>query len=160
MEPPNTALAAITHQEEVLLFDVFNNHTALDNSLTPIAMAKRQKPSVALNITRNASVPFHHGMNGTSRDRADWIRRKSNLVNRTGRSAYYVHTEVKNNGGDYDALPTLVPREYAAHGGAFPLKIRGVDNVGTITASALPGADDHAMVVAALKCYLNIGGAL
>lgn len=160
MEPPNTALAAIARQEKVLQFDVFRNDTALGIGLKLISMTKRQKQSVAVNITRNASMLLYQGMNGTSRDRADRIRRKSNLVNRTGRSAYNVYTEVKNNGGNYDAIPTRDPREYAAHGGAYPLKIRGVGTVGTITVSALPGADDHAMVVAALKWYLNIGGTL
>jgi endoglucanase len=99
-------------------------------------------------------------MEGTSSDQADWIRRKNNLVNRTGHSSFYIHTEVKNNGGDHDAIPTLDPREYAAHGGAFPLTVRGAGMVGTITVSGLPGPEDHALVVAALKSYLKKDGDL
>ena len=160
MEQPNAALAAIARQEEMLQFDTFTNDTALEIGLKLVEMARQQKKSVAVNITRNGTVLFYHGMNGTSSDHADWIRRKSNLVNRTGHSSFYIHTEVKNNGGDYDAIPTLDAREYAAHGGSFPLTVRGAGTVGTITVSGLPGPEDHAMVVAALKSYLKIGGEL
>jgi endoglucanase len=160
MEQPDSALAAIARQEQVLQFDAFSSDTALEIGLKLIAMARARKQSVAVNITRNGSLLFYHGMNGTSLEHADWIRRKSNLVNRNGHSSFYIHTEVKNNGGDYDAIPTLDARDYAAHGGAFPLTIRGSGMVGTITVSGLPGAEDHALVVAALKSYLGIGGEL
>jgi endoglucanase len=160
MQQPDNALAAIARQEETLQFDAFSNDTALEIGLKLVAMAREQKKSVAVNITRNGSLLFYHAMNGTSPDHADWIRRKSNLVNRSGHSSFYTHTEVKNKGGDYDAIPTLDPREYAAHGGAFPLTIRGSGMVGTITVSGLPGPDDHALVVDALKSHLGIGGEL
>ncbi len=158
MEKPDAALAAIARQEQDLQFDSFSNDTALEIGLKLITMARENKQSVAVNITRNGTVLFYHGMNGTSSDHQDWIRRKSNLVNRTGHSSFYIHTDVKNKGGDIDAIPTLDPREYAAHGGSFPLTIRGAGAVGTITVSGLPGPEDHALVVAALESYLKTGG--
>ncbi|OBV38936.1 heme-binding protein [Janthinobacterium psychrotolerans] len=45
--------------------------------------------------------------------------------------------------------------QYAGHGGAFPLIIRGVGMVGTVTVSGLAQADDHALVVAALQAQLD-----
>ena len=160
MEKDDAALAAIARQEQALQFDAFTNDTALQLGLKVIELAREKKQAVAVDITRNGSVLFYHGMHGTSSDHADWIRRKSNLVNRTGHSSFYIHTEVKNSGGDIDAIPTLDPREYAAHGGSFPLTIRGTGAVGTITVSGLPGFEDHALVVAALKSYLNLSGEL
>ena len=160
MEQPDAALAAIARQEQALQFDAFDNRTALAIGLEIIAMARKKKQSVAVNITRNGTLLFYHGMDGTSADHQDWIRRKSNLVNRTGHSSMYVHADVKNKGGDIDAIATLDPREYAAHGGAFPLTVKGAGAVGTITVSGLPGPQDHALVVAALKSYLKIRGEL
>lgn len=160
MDKPDAALAAIARQEQALQFDAFDNDTALEIGLKLVAMAREQKKSVAVDITRNGSVLFYHGMSGTSSDNAHWIRRKSNLVNRTGHSSFYIHTEVKNKGGDIDAMPSFDVREYAAHGGSFPLIVRGAGQVGTITVSGLPGPEDHALVVAALKSYLKIGGEL
>jgi endoglucanase len=160
MENPDVALAAIARDEQNLQFDTFTSDTALEIGLKVIALAREKKQSVAVNITRNGTLMFYHGMSGTTSDHQDWIRRKSNLVNRTGHSSFYIHTEVKNKGGDFDAIPTLDARDYAAHGGSFPLVIRGTGAVGTITVSGLPGPEDHALVVAAIKACLKSGGAL
>ena len=78
-------------------------------------------------------------------------------MKRTGHSSFYTHNEVRQAGGDHDKLPGLDMRDYAAHGGAYPIVVRGRGAVGTVTASGLPGADDHALVVAALKDHLKIG---
>lgn len=156
MSHPDPALAALLRQEEALQFDSFNHQTALELGLGIVALARAKQQAVAVDITRNGSQLFYHGMEGTSNDHADWIRRKRNLVERTGHSSFYTHTEVKNSGGDFDAIPTLDPREYAAHGGAFPLLVRGAGRVGTITVSGLPGPEDHAMVVQALQTYLKV----
>jgi uncharacterized protein (UPF0303 family) len=45
----------------------------------------------------------------------------------------------------------LDPRKYAPHGGAFPLTIRGVGVVGTVTVSGLPQEEDHKLVVSVLQ---------
>ena len=53
-------------------------------------------------------------------------------------------------GADQGVDPAL----YAAHGGSFPVRVRGVGVVGTVTVSGLPQADDHALVVEALERLL------
>jgi endoglucanase len=155
MQELETSLAAIARQENTLQFDAFTNQTALELGLKIVELAHTAKQSVAVDITRNGTVLFYHGMDGTTADHADWIRRKRNLVNRTGHSSFYIHTEANNRGDDIDAIPTLDAREYAAHGGAFPLTVRGAGQVGTITVSGLPGPEDHALVVRALEAVLK-----
>lgn len=157
---PKVDLATLARQEQLLQFDSFTNDTALELGLKVIELARAAGKSVSVNVTRDGTMLFYHGMAGTSADNANWIRRKSNLVNRTGHSSFYTHTEVKNSGGDFEALPDLDMRDYAAHGGAFPLLLKGSGRIGTITVSGLPGADDHAMAVAALKSCLKITAAL
>jgi endoglucanase len=153
---PKVELATLARQEELLQFDSFTNDTALALGLRVIELARAAGKSVSVNVTRDGTMLFYHGMPGTNADNANWIRRKSNLVNRTGHSSFYTHTEVRNNGGDFEALPGLDMRDYAAHGGSFPLVLKGVGHIGTLTVSGLPGADDHAMAVAGLKSYLKI----
>jgi endoglucanase len=153
---PRVELSTILRQEQLLQFDAFTNDDALALGVRVIEMARAAHKVVAVNITREGTMLFFYGMQGTNADNANWIRRKSNLVNRTGHASFYTHTEVKNNGGDYDALPGLDMRDYAAHGGSFPIVVKGAGRIGTITVTGLPGPDDHGLVVAALKAYLKV----
>ncbi len=45
--------------------------------------------------------------------------------------------------------------EFAAHGGAFPIRVRGVGLVGTMTVSGLPQEEDHQLVVSVLEAFLG-----
>lgn len=160
MTQHSKALELLQRQEQLLQFDRFSNEDALRIGLKLVEGARARKQVVSVEIARNGQVLLAHGMDGAPPDHAHWIRRKSNLANRTGHSSFYTHTEVVQNGGDFDAIPTLDPREYAAHGGAFPVVVKGTGQVGTITVSGLPGAEDHALVVKVLTDYLGIEGAI
>jgi hypothetical protein len=48
------------------------------------------------------------------------------------------------------------PRLFPAHGGAFPIRIRDVGVVGTVTVSRLPQADGHAFVTEMIGAFLSI----
>jgi uncharacterized protein (UPF0303 family) len=50
----------------------------------------------------------------------------------------------------------LDPDLYAAHGGAFPVNVRGVGVVGTVAVSGLPQLEDHALVVEVLAEFLGV----
>lgn len=149
-------LATLLREEQLLQFDRFDRDTAsaIGERMLERAAARQQK--VTVEIRRDDTVLFAQATPGASPDHADWIRRKNNLVKRTGHSSFYTHNEVRQGGGDHDALPGLDMRDYAAHGGAFPLVVRGQGMVGTITVSGLPGPEDHALVVDTLKDYLKV----
>ncbi len=53
---------------------------------------------------------------------------------------------------DLGALPE---RDYAVHGGAFPIFVRGAGCIGAVAVSGLPQREDHRMVVAALARVLG-----
>ena len=48
--------------------------------------------------------------------------------------------------------------EFAAHGGAFPIYVRGTGAVATVTVSGLPQKADHELVVEALSEILGRPG--
>jgi len=155
MDKKTVSLDTIRRQEQALQFTSFDNDAALAIGNRIVEQAKADKVAVTIDITINRNPLFFYAMAGTSPNNVDWIRRKSNLVNRTGHASFFVHTEAVNAGRDFDNLPTFDSKDYAAHGGSFPIVVKGTGQVGTITVSGLAGVDDHAMVVRALKWYLK-----
>lgn len=153
---PPVSLDALLREERLLQFDRFDQDTARAIGARLVLRAGRERKTVTIQIERGGEVLFSQALPGASPEHADWIRRKNNLVRRTGHSSFYTHNEVRQSGGDHDALPGLDMRDYAAHGGAFPVIVRGQGVVGTVTVSGLPGPDDHALVVAVLKDYLEV----
>ncbi|MGF6271721.1 endoglucanase [Massilia sp. UYP11] len=157
-QEPTVSLDALLQEERQLQFERFDGDTAAALGAALVARARSAGRPVTVEIRQDETVLFAHAMPGASPDHADWIRRKNNLVRRTGHSSFYTHHQVRQAGGDHDSLPGLDMRDYAAHGGAYPVVVRGRGVVGTVTVSGLPGADDHALVVAALKDHLAFGG--
>jgi len=155
MEKKTVSLDTIRRQEQALQFTSFDNDAALAIGNRIVEMAKADKVAVTVDVTVNRNPLFFHAMAGTSPNNADWIRRKSNLVNRTGRASFFTHLQAIERGQDYDNLPTFDPKDYAAHGGSFPIVVKGTGQIGTITVSGLAGVDDHAIVVRWLKRYRN-----
>jgi uncharacterized protein (UPF0303 family) len=47
-------------------------------------------------------------------------------------------------------------RDYASHGGCFPLLLESTGCVGTITVSGLPQRDDHYLIVEVLAAQLGV----
>jgi len=157
MTQPAPSLAVLLQEEQQLQFDRFTPDTARALGDLIVARARARGQVVTVQIARDGAVLFEHAMAGAPAEHLDWIRRKNNLVARTGHSSFHTHVQVRQDGGDHDRLPGLDMRDFAAHGGAFPLFVRGAGRVGTITVSGLPGPDDHALVVESLHAYLQSG---
>ena len=147
-------LDTLTQQEKELQFTAFGSDTALALGLKVVELAKDRQKIVTVNITVNGKVLFHHAMQGASADQADWIRRKNNVVERFGRCSFYIGIDHKHRGVAFDEIKSLNPADYAAHGGAFPITIRNVGMIGTVTVSGLRQAEDHAIAVEALRAVL------
>lgn len=154
MEDNGELLALLARQEAALQFERFDSETALAIGLDIVAAARKAGQAVTVQIALNGQVLFQHAMRGTVADQADWIRRKNNVVQRFGRSSYHVGAACRQRGEAFEDIRHLDGKDYAAHGGAFPLTIRGVGIVGTLTVSGLPQAQDHALVVEALQRHL------
>ena len=151
MEDEKTQLQALLQQEETLQFSRFSSEIALHLGLGIVNAARQAGQSVLVDIRFGDLQLFQHAMEGCNPDNVDWVRRKNNVVRRFARSSFYMGTLYRSQGSDFDSATGLDPREYAAHGGAFPLRIRGAGLVGIVTVSGLPQAEDHALAVAVLQ---------
>jgi uncharacterized protein (UPF0303 family) len=147
-------LAQLADQEERLQFTKFDNETALALGAQLLAAARDRGLPVTISVRRNGQRLFHAALPGTSADNDAWVERKSRVVDRYGHSSFLVGTQFRAKGGTFEKDSRLDPDRYAAHGGVFPVLVRGVGPVGTVGVSGLPQADDHAFVVEQLELFL------
>jgi uncharacterized protein (UPF0303 family) len=150
-----TVLQALAREEQELQFDAFSNIDALRLGVALVERARTLGKAITVDIARNGHQLFHHAMDGTSPDNASWVRRKNNVVLRYGRSSWHIGTQYRSKGKTFEADSGTDAADYAAHGGAFPLLLRGTGPVGTITVSGLPQQEDHELLTAVLREYLE-----
>jgi uncharacterized protein (UPF0303 family) len=153
-EPTLDELAA---EEAELQFSAFTEDDAWTLGSAMVATARAAGAPVAIDITRHGHQLFHAALPGSSPDNDRWIERKARVVDRFGHSSLYMRTLCARDGSTLEEEFLLDGREFAAHGGAFPLLVRGVGPVGTVVVSGLPQVDDHRMVVTALREHLARG---
>jgi uncharacterized protein (UPF0303 family) len=155
MESDQDLLQELLAQERELQLVRFDDDDALRLGLALVERAKAGGKAIAEDIRRNGQQLFHCALEGTSADNDAWIERKNRVVDRYGHSSYYVGTQFRTRGTTFEASSRLDPGRYAAHGGAFPIIVREVGVVGTVTVSGLPQEEDHALVVAVLREFLG-----
>jgi uncharacterized protein (UPF0303 family) len=149
--PPLEELAAEEAELQLPGFDE-DDAWAFGNALVDAARAAGAP--VAIDIRRNGHQLFHAALPGSSPDNDRWIERKARVVDRFGHSSLYMRMLCEQDGTTLEEKFLVDGREFAAHGGAFPLLVRGVGPVGTVVVSGLPQVEDHRMVVAALREHL------
>ena len=148
-------LKELETQEQELQFERFSNEDAVRLGLSLYETAKANSLPVTIDITRNGHQLFHLSMPGTSPDNDQWVARKIKLVNRMGMSSFRVGIMLRCLGMTLEERFELSHYEYAAHGGCFPVILKGTGPIGTVTISGLAQEEDHAMVVDAIRSYLG-----
>lgn len=149
-------LAKIAEQEQRLRFQDFNADTAwkLGNRLK--ANAEARGVAVTIEIRVGKELVFFFAMPGVNPGNADWARRKRNVVELLWRSSYGVGLSLQDEESSLEAKMGLPTRDYAPHGGSFPIMVEGVGVVGTVTVSGLPQRDDHAMLVEEIAAMCGV----
>lgn len=151
-------LERIALQEKRLRFKQFDANAAWAIGCALKAAAEKRGAAVAIEVQLQGHTLFAHAMSGMTPDNWDWIRRKRNVVMRYYRSSYAIGLRNELAQTTLQAKTGLDPRDYAAHGGCFPIVLEGTGCVGTITVSGLPQREDHNLVVAVLQEYLGMSG--
>jgi uncharacterized protein (UPF0303 family) len=155
LEDYTELLEQLLQQEKDLQFGEFTNKTAFQLGNAIIERAMQEEKLVVVDIRRNGQLLFHAKLEGTGPNNDQWIKRKINVANHFGHSSYYMNILYKSWKTTIQENAYLDPMEYAAEGGSFPIFIKNVGPIGTISVSGLPGEEDHGLIVSALKDLLN-----
>jgi uncharacterized protein (UPF0303 family) len=148
------ALTALQAEEDELQFAAFTNDTAWALGCRLVRTARDRGLAVTVDIRRGDQQLFHCALPGTAADNDAWIERKNRVVRRFGHSSFHVGTSLRADGVTIAERFLLDERDYAPHGGAFPVIVRDVGAVGTVAVSGLPQEDDHRLVVEVLRAFL------
>lgn len=151
----NQDLERIAVQERELVFQTFDATTAWNVGARLHAMATERRLAIVIDLRRFGQPMFYAGLNGTTPDNVEWVRRKSNVVARFHRSSYAVGLKEKLKGESLEDTQGLARADYATHGGSFPITVAGAGVIGSVTVSGLPQRSDHELVVEALCAELR-----
>lgn len=148
-------IAGVERQERELRFATFTNDDAWELGCLLVRLAAERDLPVTVDVRRGTQQLFHAARPGTVADNDTWVERKVRVVERFGTSSYLQGLRARAKGTTFAAAHDLPLQEYAAHGGAFPVHVEGVGVVGAVTVSGLPQAEDHALVVEAVRTFLD-----
>jgi uncharacterized protein (UPF0303 family) len=143
-------LEQIELQEAELALAKFDLEVAwrIGSRLRDLGVARRAQ--IVIDVRLFGQPLFYAALSGSVPDNADWVRRKSNTVARFHRSSYHVGLSLKQAGTTLLERYALESREFSSHGGAFPLRLKEVGVIGSVSVSGLPQRDDHELVVEGL----------
>ena len=143
-------------QEEILQFSSFTNADAWELGTMIVMEARRLGVSIALRIRlNNGYTVFQYGMDGTTLYNEQWLTRKENTVRVTEQSSLRFYMDLRQSQENMEER-FLDPREYAACGGGFPIRVEEVGVIGTIAVSGQDHVSDHDLLVKFISKYLHV----
>ena len=148
-------LQQLLQEEQELQFAGFNENSAWELGSRLVEECRKKGLPVTIDISRGDHQLFHASLPGTSADNDEWIKRKIRVVKRFGHSSFYMGRLLSSMGKTIGEAYQLAERDYAAHGGCFPILVKGTGLAGTITVSGLPQQEDHKLVVQGIRDFLS-----
>lgn len=159
---PHGSLAAligrILTEMDQLQFQSFSKDDALDLGLRLVELGRQRSHAIAIDITKGEQVLFHAALAGATPDNDRWIKAKQRTAVRYEVPSLLVGLRARAAGRRIEDNGWFDETEFAAHGGAFPIYVRGTGMVATVTVSGLPQKADHDLVVEALSELLGVAG--
>lgn len=149
-------LALVIEQERRLRFATLDGEQLWQLGVNLRNMAKVRGLALVIEIRVAGETVFYSTMPGASPNNVDWARRKRNTVELLHTSSYAVGLAASAKGVSLEQESGQPLRDYATHGGSFPLLLEGLGLIGTVTVSGAPQRIDHGLVVEALAELLGI----
>ena len=151
---PSRDPEALLAEEASLALPSLDESDAIAIGRLLLARAEARALAVTIEVRRVGRVVFRAALPGTSPDNDVWIAGKAATVERFGHSTWYLRHQYLAQGTTFEAATGLQRPAYVAHGGGYPLAVRGTGVVGAALVSGLPQEQDHALIVEVLTAYL------
>ena len=143
-------LPLLAEQNSRIGFSSFDYDDAYRLGTALMVRAATDDLKITVSLTFGQQRVFHAARPGTTADNDDWLARKFRVVARYNVPSFLVSTKYRARGQDFNEVTGLPITEYAAAGGAFPLRVNG-SLIGAVGVSGLVENLDHDLVVWALE---------
>jgi uncharacterized protein (UPF0303 family) len=140
----------LSAQRDALWFASFDETTVWLLGTALKAIAETEGLSLAFEIRWRKETAFYYAMPGCTPANADWTRRKRNTVELLHESSYAVGRGCLGFRQGVLEDMGLSHRDYARHGGAIPLRLKGEGVIGVVTVSGAKDHIDHNIAVRAI----------
>lgn len=150
----NALLETLLKDEQDLHFTEFTNKIAVQIGMRIVEKAIALDSPMVILIQKNGQELFYSKLDGATMDNDLWVARKNNVVDHFGHSSYYMNTLFKTTNTTIESY-YLDRKDFGVEPGAFPIIVKNVGIVGTITVSGVPGeGEDHYIITSALRDFL------
>ena len=133
----------------------FTVNDALELGTLALTVARPRDLPVTIEVWHTGRLVFKAALPGTSADNDDWLRRKRNVVERFEQSTMAVRVSYEEKGQEFISATALTLRDFAAHGGGWPISAKSVGVVGFFGISGLPQVEDHNLITECLAQFID-----
>jgi uncharacterized protein (UPF0303 family) len=146
----------IAVQERLIQFEGFDADSAWELGTRLRAAALSRGVAMYIEVRLHHETVFVCAMKGSTPANADWARRKRNTTELLHRSSYAVGLGLQREGISLESKMSVPPRDYASHGGGFPIRVKSCGVVGCATVSGAPQRQDHVLVTEVMASFCGI----
>ncbi len=147
-------IADLEAEAAALVLPAFDEAAALRLGGILVDLALAERLPVVIDIRSTNRTLFHAALPGSAPLNGLWARRKSNTALWFHEASLLVGTKHREK-GETLAKHGLDSADHADHGGAVPIRVKGVGVVAVATVSGLPQVEDHRLVVQGLRTLLG-----
>lgn len=152
----NRSSADLLAEEGELAFDHFDLADAVGLGALATELATDRGLPVVITVRHGGREAFRAAMPGTTADNDDWLERKRRAVERFETSTLTLRVTFEERGTDFPTATGLSELQIAAHGGGWPIRVRGTGVVGFFGVSGLPQVQDHEFIVDVLRRFHSV----
>lgn len=128
-------------------------HDAVSIGQGTARLAELKKLPVSIEVRIGSWCVYHISLDGASEGHDSWINRKYSVVEHSKNASLLELVLCEEQGISWYEKNGLSENEFAANGGAIPLKLHNATLAGVLIVSGLAGPDDHRLAVAGLQTF-------